>query len=42
MARLSHDTAAGARLGAGGIVPQRSISVDMEIALSRNRHENTF
>lgn len=35
MARFSHNTAAGAGLGVSGIVPQRSIPIDMESALRR-------
>ncbi len=33
MARFPHNTAAGAGLGVGGIVPQRSIPINMERAL---------
>lgn len=37
MARFSHHTAAGAGLRAGGIVPQRSVSINMKCALRQKQ-----
>lgn len=44
MARFPHNTAAGAGLGVGGIVPQRSIPINVERALRRKQkgHKNVF
>lgn len=42
MARFSHNTAAGAGLGVGGIVPHRSIPINMESTLRRTQKGHVF
>lgn len=39
MVGFAHNTAAGAGLGACGIVPQRSIAIDMKGTLMENKNE---
>lgn len=42
MAGFSHNTAAGAGLGVVGIVPQRSIPIDVESVLWRKQTKTCF